>query len=103
MLLNVTFLNHIIERRDETISNLKCLSHRLKINKNQRNVISTQKIYKLSKKNEYFRQKLIMYKNIYIAIKKLQNKTQKINVIFRNTLQNISRKFALSKKKLLKY
>jgi len=75
-LVELTSLNHVIQKHHDIISNLNYLSHRLRISKQQVVVTSMKRIHDLTRENDYLREELAMYKDTRIALQDLQEKTK---------------------------
>ncbi len=101
--VEITPLDHTIERHNGTTSNLDCLPHRLRISKQQTAVSPMQRIHELTRENGYLREELAMYKETRGALRDLQEKSKKAHQILNDALQDVSRKIARSERRLLDY
>jgi septal ring factor EnvC (AmiA/AmiB activator) len=87
----VIALDHRNKNHEETISILKCLSHRLRIRKEHQSNTMKERLEKLTKEVEYLRQELIYYKDTRQALMKFFESIDKSQRMIESVLRETSR------------
>jgi hypothetical protein len=87
----VIALDHRNKNHEETISILKCLSHRLRIRKEHQSNTMKERLEKLTREVEYLRQELIYYKDTRQALMKFFESIDKSQRMIKSVLRETSR------------
>jgi hypothetical protein len=97
----VIALNHRNKDHEETISILKCFSHRLRITKEHQSNTMKERIEKLTREDRYLRQELIYYKDTHQALMKFFESIDKSQRMIESVLREASRNVAIFEQRLL--